>query len=89
MDKIAQEMGPLRVKNGQLADPAQIKKLEELMKKQANINREIREIKKEQNKDINYTQSVITLLNVFGVPLLVIAVGVMLAIRRRVSTAAV
>lgn len=89
MDKIAQEMGPLRVKNGQLADPAQIKKLEELMKKQANINREIREIKKEQNKDINYTQSIITLLNVFGVPLLVIAVGVMLAIRRRVSTAAV
>ena len=89
MDKIAQEMGPLRVKNGQLADPGQIKKLEELMKKQKDINKDIRNIKKDQNKDIDYTQSIITILNVFGVPLLVIAVGLMLAIRRRVTTAAV
>ena len=89
MDKIAQEMGPLRVKNGQLADPTQIKKLEELMKKQTLIQREIRNTKKEQNKDIDFTESVITILNVFGVPLLVIAVGVLLAIRRRVTTAAV
>lgn len=89
MDKIAQEMGPLRVKNGQLADPNQIKKLEELMKKQTSINKDIRNIKKDQNKDIDFTQSIITILNVFGVPLLVIAVGLMLAIRRRVSTAAI
>ncbi len=89
MDKIAQEMGPLRVKNGQLADPSQIKKLEELMKKQKDINKDIRNIKKDQNKDIDYTQSIITILNVFGVPLLVIAVGLMLAIRRRVTTAAI
>ena len=89
MDKIAQEMGPLRVKNGQLADPTQIKKLEELMKKQTSINKDIRNIKKDQSKDIDYTESIITVLNVFGVPLLVIAVGLMLAIRRRVSTAAV
>ncbi|MEQ1751644.1 MAG: Gldg family protein, partial [Prosthecobacter sp.] len=60
MDKIAQEMGPLRVKNGQLADPGQIKKLEELMKKQTLIQREIRNTKKEQNKDIYFTESVIT-----------------------------
>jgi ABC-type uncharacterized transport system involved in gliding motility auxiliary subunit len=89
MDKIAQEMGPLRVKNGQLADPGQIKKLEELMKKQTQVQREIRNTKKEQNKDIDYTEAVITILNVFGVPLLVVAVGLMLAIRRRVRTAAV
>jgi ABC-type uncharacterized transport system involved in gliding motility auxiliary subunit len=89
MDKIAQEMGPLRVKNGQLADPGQIKKLEELMKKQTQVQREIRNTKKEQNKDIDYTEAVITILNVFGVPLLVIGVGVLLAIRRRVRTAAV
>jgi len=89
LDSLAQEMGPLRVKNGQLADPNQIKKLEELMKKQTDINREIREIKKVQNKDIDFTEAIITLLNVFGVPLLVIAIGVLLAIRRKVSTAAV
>ena len=53
------------------------------------INKDIRNIKKDQNKDIDYTQSIITILNVFGVPLLVIAVGLMLAIRRRVTTAAI
>lgn len=88
MDKIAADMGPLRVKNGQLVDPAQIKKLQELMDKQTQIKREIREIKKDQNKDIDFTQNIITLLNVFGVPLLVVAVGLTLAIRRRATTAA-
>jgi ABC-type uncharacterized transport system involved in gliding motility auxiliary subunit len=88
MDKIAADMGPLRVKNGQLVDPAQIKKLQELMEKQTQIKREIREIKKDQNKDIDFTQNIITLLNVFGVPLLVVAVGLTLAIRRRATTAA-
>ncbi len=89
LDSIAQQMGPLRVKDGVLADPAQIKKLEELMKKQADINREIREIKKTQNKQIAFTESIITLLNVLAVPLLVVAVGLILALRRRVATAAV
>ncbi len=89
MDKIAADMGPLRVKNGQLVDPAQIKKLQELMDKQTQIKREIREIKKDQNKDIDFTQNIITLLNVFGVPLLVVAVGLTLAIRRRAATAAI
>jgi hypothetical protein len=89
LDSIAQEMGPLRVKNGVVTDPAQIKKLEELMKKQSDINREIREIKKTQNKQIAFTESIITLLNVLAVPLLVVAVGLILALRRRVATAAV
>jgi ABC-type uncharacterized transport system involved in gliding motility auxiliary subunit len=89
LQTIVQEMGPLRIKNGQLADATQIKKLEALQKKQIEINRDIRDIKKTQNKDVEYTQSVLTLLNVFAVPLLVIAIGVILAIRRRVTTAAV
>lgn len=90
LDSIAQQMGPLRVKDGGIiADPAQQKKIEELMRKQSDINREIREIKKTQNKQIAFTESIITLLNVLAVPLLVVAVGLILAIRRRVSTAAV
>lgn len=90
MDKIAQEMGPLQVKNGQLTvDPAQMKKIEELKAKQVQIQKDVRSIKKKQSKDIDYTESIITILNVFGVPLFVIAVGMMLALRRRVSTAAV
>jgi signal transduction histidine kinase len=57
--------------------------------KQTQIKKEIREIKKDQNKDIDFTQNMITLLNVFGVPLLVVAIGLTLAIRRRATTAAV
>jgi DNA repair exonuclease SbcCD ATPase subunit len=90
MDKIAQDMGPLQVKNGQIViDPNQAKKLDEMRLKQTQIKKEIREIKKDQNKDIDFTQNMITLLNVFGVPLLVVAIGLTLAIRRRATTAAV
>ena len=48
----------------------------------------MREIQKDQKKQIDFTENIITLLNIFGVPLLVIAIGLTLAIRRRVSTAA-
>lgn len=90
MDKIAQDMGPLQVKNGQIViDPAQAKKLDEMRLKQTQIKKEIREIKKDQNKDIDFTQNMITLLNVFGVPLLVVVIGLTLAMRRRSVTAAV
>jgi ABC-type uncharacterized transport system involved in gliding motility auxiliary subunit len=90
MDKIAQDMGPLQVKNGQIViDPNQAKKLDEMRLKQTQIKKEIREIKKDQNKDIDFTQNMITLLNVFGVPLLVVVIGLTLAMRRRSTTAAV
>lgn len=90
LDKLAQEMGPLQVKNGQIMiDPAQIKKIKEMEAKQKQIQKEIREIEKDQKKQIDFTENIITLLNIFGVPLLVIAIGLTLAIRRRVSTAAV
>lgn len=89
LDETAQKMGPLRVKNGQLADPQQIKELNELMKMQSDINRQIREVKKAQNKEIDFTETMITLLNFLVVPLLVICVGLILAMRRRSSTAAV
>jgi competence protein ComGC len=46
-------------------------------------------VKKTQNKEIDFTESMITLLNFLVVPLLVVSVGLLLAIRRRVSTAAV
>lgn len=89
LQETAQKMGPLRVKNGQLADANQIKELESLQKTQVAINREIREIKKAQSKDIEFTQAVLRWLNILGMPLLVIAVGLTLAIRRRSVTAAV
>jgi chorismate mutase len=89
MDKIAQEIGPLKVKNGQIVvDPAQAKKIQDLTLKRQQLQKEVREIKKDQNKDIDFTENMITLLNVLGVPLLVIVVGLTLAIRRRTTTAA-
>ncbi|MES2736999.1 MAG: Gldg family protein [Verrucomicrobiota bacterium] len=89
LDETAQKMGPLRVKDGQLADPRQIKELNELMKTQSDINRQIREVKREQNKEIEFTKSMIILLNFLAVPLLVISLGLLLAMRRRAVTAAV
>ncbi|TDU72938.1 ABC-type uncharacterized transport system involved in gliding motility auxiliary subunit [Prosthecobacter fusiformis] len=90
LNDTAQKMGPLRLKDGQIvADQRQIKELDELKKTQVDINRQIREIKKSQNKEINFTESMIVALNCLVVPLLVVSVGIFLAIRRRVSTAAV
>lgn len=81
----------LRMKSdGQIViDPAQMKELDKLREIEVKINRDIRDIKKKQNKQIDFTESMITLLNFLVVPLLVISVGLILAIRRRVSTAAV
>ena len=85
------KMGPLRMsKSGQITmDARQAKELEELKNTQVTINREIREIKKTQTKDINRRQSFITLMNLLAVPLLVVIVGLLLAMRRRTVTAAV
>ena len=60
-----------------------------LIHKQTQINREIREIKKEQNKELDRTELFLTSLNVFGMPLVVIVIGGLLALRRRAATAAV
>ena len=89
MDKIAQDMGPLQVKNGEIViDPVQLQKLDSLKKKQSDLQKEVGDIKKQQRKRLDFTENMIKVLNVFGVPLLVIVIGLALAIRRRVSTAA-
>lgn len=91
LDEIAQKMGPLRMKStGEIvATPEQIREIDKLKETQVKINKDIREIEKEQRREIDYIESIITLLNVAGVPLLVIIVGVILAWRRRITTAAV
>lgn len=91
LDEIAQKMGPLRMKStGEIvATPEQIRELDKLKETQVKINKDIREIEKEQRREIDFIESIITLLNVAGVPLLVIVVGSILAWRRRITTAAV
>lgn len=92
--KIAEKMGALRLKRdskgkGFIVDPQQQKDLEALMQNDVDLSRKVREIKKDQNKEIEFTKTMLKWLNFLGVPLLVSCAGILLAIRRRASTAAV
>ena len=92
--KIAEKMGALRLKRdakgkGFIVDPQQQKDLEALMQNDVDLSRKVRDIKKEQNKEIEFTKTTLKWLNFLGVPLLVSCVGMLLAIRRRAATAAV
>ncbi|MBL9113795.1 MAG: GldG family protein [Verrucomicrobiaceae bacterium] len=71
-----------------ILDPASQADLENWMKKQADIQKQIREIKKEQRKAIDWTEMTITLLNLVLVPGLVVLVGLLMAMGRRAATAA-
>lgn len=93
-EKLAQDMGALRLKRdsktkGLVIDPQQQKELEALMQNDVDLSRKVREIKKDQNKEIEFTKTTLKWLNFLAVPLLVLCVGSLLAIRRRAATAAV
>jgi len=45
-------------------------------------------VKKEQNKEIDRVENRLTVANVFGMPVVVIVIGLLLALRRRIATAA-
>ncbi len=93
-EKIAEKMGALRLKRdskgkGFIVDPQQQKDLEALMQNDVDLSRKMREIKKDQNREIEYTKTMLKWLNFLAVPLLVSCAGILLAIRRRATTAAV
>lgn len=93
-EKIAEKMGALRLKRdskgkGFIVDPQQQKDLEALMQNDVDLSRKERDIKKEQNKEIEATKTMLKWLNFLAVPLLVSCVGLLLAVRRRSVTAAV
>ncbi len=94
LDETAQKISSLRVRKDAktqtlMIDPQQQKDIQALMDTQGQVNRQIREIKKEQNKQVDFTQFILTWLNILGVPLVVIVIGLLLAMRRRDTTAAV
>lgn len=60
----------------------------ELKEKQISIQKEIREFQKELNREKDRKEMIITLLNFLGVPLLLIAFGITLALRRTALRAA-
>ncbi len=92
--KTAEKMGALRLKRdakgkGFIVDPQQQKDLEALMQSDVDLSRKMREIKKDQNKEIEHTKTTLKWLNFLALPLLVSCAGILLAIRRRAATAAV
>lgn len=93
LQETAQKISTLRLKKDNksqmlILDPSQVKDLESMQETQAKINKEIREVKKEQNKEIDRVENRLTIANVFGMPLVVVVVGLLLALRRRIATAA-
>ncbi len=93
LNEIAQKISTLRVrqdKNGQMVilDPSQKKDLDEAMETQNSINKQIRDIRKEQNKGKDRVEMWITLLNFLIMPLAVIGFGIALAVKRRSLRAA-
>jgi ABC-type uncharacterized transport system involved in gliding motility auxiliary subunit len=71
-----------------MLDPEQQKQLDELTATQAKISKEVREVRKQQNREIDWIKFTLKMLNILFMPLLVITVGLVLAMRRRAATAA-
>lgn len=91
--KIAEQLSKaqpqLDLKKGTLiVDKATLQNIEEMKKNSLKIEREVRDIRKEVNKEVEFQKTLLKSLNVFGVPLLVGIVGLLLAMRRRSLTAA-
>jgi len=88
-----QQIGTMKVKTDAktrtlILDPEQQKQLADLQATQAKISKEVREVRKQQNREIDWIKFTLKMLNILLMPLMVIAVGLILAMRRRSATAA-
>lgn len=93
LNETAEKISTMRVKLDSktrtlILDPEQQKQLEDLQATQAKISKEVREVRKQQNREIDWIKFTLKMLNILFMPLLVIAVGLILAMRRRAATAA-
>lgn len=88
-EQLSKAQPQLDLKRGTLiVDKATLQNIEEMKKNSVKIDREVRDIRKEVNKEVEFQKTLLKSLNVFGVPLLVGVVGLLLAMRRRSLTAA-
>ena len=71
-----------------ILDPQKKQQLVRLQESEAQIMKELREVKKKQNARVDRQEMFITVLNLLGVPLLIIIFGIVLAMRRRSLQAA-
>ena len=91
--KLAEQLSKARpqldLKKGALIiDQGTMNNIKEMEKNSVKIDREVRDIRKEVNKEVEFQKTLLKSLNVLGVPLLVGVVGLLLAMRRRSLTAA-
>lgn len=91
--KLAEQLSKARpqldLKKGALIiDQGTMNNIKEMEKNSLKIEREVRDIRKEVNKEVEFQKTLLKSLNVFGVPLLVGVIGLILAMRRRSLTAA-
>jgi ABC-type uncharacterized transport system involved in gliding motility auxiliary subunit len=93
LNDTVQQIGTMKVKTDAktrtlILDPEQQKQLADLQATQAKISKEVREVRKQQNREIDWIKFTLKMLNILLMPLMVIAVGLILAMRRRSATAA-
>ncbi len=62
--------------------------IKEMEKNSKTIDKEVRNIRKEVNKEVEFRKTIIKTLNVLCVPLFVGLIGLLFAMRRRIFTAA-
>ena len=91
--KLAEQLSKARpqldLKKGALIiDQGTMNNIKDMEKNSLKIEREVRDIRKEVNKEVEFQKTLLKSLNVLGVPLLVGVVGLLLAMRRRSLTAA-
>lgn len=91
--KIAEQLSKARpqldLKKGALiVDNATMNNIKEMEKNSRSLEKKERDIRKEVNKEVEFQKTLLKTINVFGVPLLVGLVGLLLALRRRTLTAA-
>jgi ABC-type uncharacterized transport system involved in gliding motility auxiliary subunit len=88
-DSLSKARPQLDMKKGALLiDPKTMNDIKEMEKNSRSIEREVREIRKEVNKEVERNKSWLKWLNVFAVPKFLLLYGVIAAYRRRTLTAA-
>jgi vacuolar-type H+-ATPase subunit I/STV1 len=88
-EKLSKARPQLDLKKGALiVDQATMNNIKEMEKNSKTIDKEVRNIRKEVNKEVEFRKTLIKTLNVLFVPFLVGMVGILFAMQRRTRTAA-
>ncbi|OYW76844.1 MAG: hypothetical protein B7Z37_06830 [Verrucomicrobia bacterium 12-59-8] len=88
-EKLSKARPQIDLKKGALiVDQGTMNNIKEMEKNSKNIDKQVRDIRKEVNKEVEFSKTLIKTLNVVVVPLLVGLMGILFAMQRRVRTAA-